>query len=659
MADVLYKSCIFVRDFFCIQYISPTIQAIFSSRFIYFRTMAKKSAADQPKQKRRFTQTQESWFLTGWRPYVFIAILAILTYFNTRNFGFVGFDDQVFSGNPMFSRPSDIWRQFTNSASSEAYRPVFFATIVINSLLFGQDSSSGFHIINILCHAVACPFVFAIFLRLGLDRALSVGLAAIFTTHPLLCQATAWVPGRNDSFVAIWLFSSFLTLMLYAEKRTTLLLVIHLVTFAIANFTKESAVVFPGVCGLYMLLVAREKLFSRTMIMLVVAWLAIDGVYLLARVMVPPVIISKSYTFQYLYGLPALAAGWRVLPEFVGKMVFPINQSTYALLSETSTWLGMVVIVLLTGGVAFAMKKLDMVRWQIIAIGGTWIFLFLVLPLMRYQLHTAASELDYLEHRAYVPLVGLLMIVGECIRQFMQRNSPARQPIMIGFAVISVLFMVLTIRYSEQFKNGLTFWRKVLEYNPKSALAYNSVGYFMLEGGMPLTEVEPFMSKACELAPSDVRYLNGLAVVHLRMGKTAEAMKEMEKGAQMDSTFSDIVYNLAYMVQQTKGEAGREEAKKLYRQAIRNNPAHFNAHLNLIVSLLQENKVAEAQEFYKHGVENGIDILKARPQLAQYLQGGVPVPPAPTQTPPVPQQGLPTQSPQQQTAPQQTSPLRQ
>jgi tetratricopeptide (TPR) repeat protein len=630
--------------------------------------MAKKSTSEQPKQKRRAAaQSQESWFLTGWRPYFFIAILATLTYINTKNFGFVGFDDQVFSGNPMFSRPSDIWRQFTNSASSEAYRPVFFATIVLNSLMFGQESSSGFHIINILCHAIACPFVFAIFVRLGLDRALSLGLTAVFTTHPLLCQATAWVPGRNDSFVAIWLFSSFVTLMIWAEKRQPAMLVIHLLTFAISNFTKESAVVFPGVCGVYMLFIAREKLFSRTMIMLVVAWLAIDAVYLIARVMVPPVIISKSYTFQYLYGLPALAAGWRVLPEFVGKMVVPLNQSTYALLSTFSTVFGLVVVLLLSGGVAYAMRKVEGVRWQIIALGGVWIFLFLVLPLMRYQLHTAASELDYLEHRAYVPLVGLLLIIGECIRHFTQRTSPARQPILIGFAVISVLFLVLTIRYSDQFKNGLTFWRKVLEYNPQSALAYNSVGYFMLEGGMPLNEVEPFMSKACELAPSDVRYLNGLAVVHLRMGKNEQAMQEMAKGAQMDSTFSDIVYNLAYMIQQTKGEAGREEAKKLYRQAIRNNPAHFNAHLNLIVSLLQENKIGEAQELYKHGVENGIDVLKARPQLAQYLQGGVPIPPAPSSTVPqqsipsqnVPQQNVPQQNVPQQNTPQQTSPRRQ
>lgn len=601
--------------------------------------------------------------LSTWLPYLLLSIVVFLVYAQTlqKGYGFVGFDDQVFMGNPAFSRWEDFWSQFTLSASTEAYRPLFFGTIVLNALVFGQTSAFGFHFVNVLFHAIASCLVFAIVVRLNYDRMLALLLALIFAVHPVLVQAVAWIPGRNDSFVAMWLFGSFVALVAYIDRRRAadrsapVLLAVHFVLFILGTLSKETAVVFPAVCVLYLWLIAGVRLFSPFMLACVGVWALIDAAYLYLRVNVPAVLISQSYQFKYSYGLEALMADWRAIPEFVGKMVIPVNLSGYSMYTTLSTTIGLVVMALLIGGVVFVLRSVKSIRWQYITLGGLWALLFLVLPLMRHQFHTNPNEQDYLEHRSYIPLVGLLIVIAEVLRYVMspsgatlpapQAASKMRRRVAAALVSVAVVFAFITISYVPQFRDGLTFWQAVMKYNPNSALAWNSVGYFMMEAGMPPDQVAPYMEKAVELAPTDVRFLNGMAVIHLRQNKVQQAEEEFRKGAQMDSTFADVLYNLGYVIQSTRpNRSGVPEAKKLYEQAIRNNPAHYNSYLNLAITSLEEGNVKRARELYLEAKKNGLDLTQNRPELVPYLTTDNP--------PPLPnvQVAPPNQTQQQQTS---------
>jgi tetratricopeptide (TPR) repeat protein len=656
--------------------------------------MAKQSqsppnTAQQTKSKHREASNSaaaESWWLRGWFPYVVVTIAAFVVYGSSLSFGFVGFDDQVFSGNPAFSRVKDLWGQFTMSASTETYRPVFFATIVMNSITFGQQNTYGFHLVNVFCHVIASCLAFRVLAGFGYPRLLALMLTLVFTVHPVLTQGVSWIPGRNDPFVAIWLFSSLVALIRYVELRkligstntgtntgaeaspasadatatasaaatvqakksstkqsarsvqaaranknnqlkATLWLVYHFIAFTLAVFSKETAVVFPAVSLLYLLLIAREKPFSRFVIACVVGWLVIDIFYVYCRQNVPAAIISKSYTFNYVYGLPALIEDWRAFPEFIGKMIVPLNLSGYASYSAINTNVGLAVLAVFVGVIVYALRSLEHVRWQFLAVGGVWLSIFLILPLLRHQYHTAAGEQDYLEHRSYVPLVGLLVMLGEILRHFVLSRpthalaSQMQRRIALGISVVVVVFAAMTMNYSKNFESGIVFWRSILNYNPQSALAWNSVGYYMLEGQQPLPEVEPYMEKACEIAPKDVRYMNGLAVVYLRQQKTAKAEAVLRKGLQMDSTFSDIAYNLAYVLQTTRpNRTGVPDALALYEQAIRNNPGHFNSYLNAVMTYLESGNKQRARELFYQGKSFGVDLAQYRPELVTYLQ---------------------------------------
>src|SRR6185295_12092186 len=134
------------------------------------------------------------------------------------------------------------------------YRPLLTLTFMIDANL-GGPSPAWFHFTNLLYHALATALAFGLFRRLGLgDRSLL--LAAIFAVHPILAQSVAWVPGRTDSVLAIFVLASFNAFLDFLENPRTRSLLLHLLFLALALLVKELAVVVPALCALRVFLTA-------------------------------------------------------------------------------------------------------------------------------------------------------------------------------------------------------------------------------------------------------------------------------------------------------------------------------------------------------------------------------------------------------------------
>ena len=69
--------------------------------------------------------------------------------------------------------------------------------------------------------------------------------ALIFAVHPALNQAVAWIPGRNDSLLALFVLASALAFVRYVENRNWQWLGAYLALSLAALLTKESAVLLP------------------------------------------------------------------------------------------------------------------------------------------------------------------------------------------------------------------------------------------------------------------------------------------------------------------------------------------------------------------------------------------------------------------------------
>src|SRR3989339_2193475 len=164
-------------------------------------------------------------FLSGWRPYALIALIGLIVYAQTLSFGFSGLDDKrlILHNFEVIKSLSNLPRVFQqspylDSSPVDQYRPIHVLSFMLEAQLGGKEPLV-YHFSNLLTHLLGDCLVFILLLRLGYKRQLSFIFAALFTAHPALSQAVAWIPGRNDSQLAIFVLLSFLCFAEFLEKR--------------------------------------------------------------------------------------------------------------------------------------------------------------------------------------------------------------------------------------------------------------------------------------------------------------------------------------------------------------------------------------------------------------------------------------------------------
>ena len=132
------------------------------------------------------------------------------------------------------------------------FRPVFILSYVIDAALWGR-SPFGFHLTNVLLHALNSFFVFLLARRLfdgagvAAERrdAAALGAGLLFLLHPSHTEAVSWISGRADVLATFFGLLSLLFHLSYARARRRAALFLSLLCFALALFAKEAAAFIP------------------------------------------------------------------------------------------------------------------------------------------------------------------------------------------------------------------------------------------------------------------------------------------------------------------------------------------------------------------------------------------------------------------------------
>jgi tetratricopeptide (TPR) repeat protein len=141
------------------------------------------------------------------------------------------------------------------SAASELYRPLTTLSYLFNySILGNRTHPPGYHLVNLLAHWGNAVLVYVLALVVLREAWLAFFVATVFGVHPITTEAVTNLAGRADLFAAA---SALAALSLYAKSTTVpgwrqapWLLGLSAVTAA-GVFSKENAVVIPGLMGLY------------------------------------------------------------------------------------------------------------------------------------------------------------------------------------------------------------------------------------------------------------------------------------------------------------------------------------------------------------------------------------------------------------------------
>ena len=414
--------------------------------------------------------------------------LTLLAFSNSFSAGLALDNQLLITGDPRIQddsagNVSQIFQHTFWWPNGEAgiYRPLTTLSYLFNYAILGNGAHpAGYHWINLLLHTGNVLLVFALSLRLftrAPDRAfpLALSTAALWAVHPVLTESVTNIVGRADLLAGMAVLAGFWMYLKSAEsagsRRLAWLTGLAAATTA-GVFSKESAVVLPGVIVLYEIAFhfseARARL--RSILLGCAATILPIALMLLQRALV--LSASPPAEFPFVDNPIAGASFWigrltaiKVLARYLRLAMWPIKLSADYSYSE---------IPLARGSLA------DWTAWIAIAIALCVVALFWKRSRLAFffacfgflNLLPASNLLFPIgtimaERLLYLPLAGWLACLALAIDSAARRSRHAHlAPILV--ALISIGFAARTWVRNLDWKDDLTMANASVQTSPGS-----------------------------------------------------------------------------------------------------------------------------------------------------------------------------------------------
>ncbi len=512
--------------------------------------------------------------------YAMISILGFALYARSLFFEFTYFDDNVLvlDNLPFLQDLRNIFSAFTMEVfhilhgSAAYYRPLLTISFMPDALI-GGSAPFMYHLTNVVIHLIASCLVYKLLRTLKYAKAIALFASLLFVVHPVLTQAVAWIPGRNDSLMTIFVLACFITFIQYSQSKRILPFVLCIVFFTCALFTKETALVIPVIFFLY--LVANNSL-SKIIITRLGSGFVVSGVVwavLRHFALKNPIPMTTQDMIQSVVNNAPASI------QLLGKALFPFNLSVLPIIQDTTFIWGAISLTIVIG-----LLIAEFVLWNksrnknlmMMFFGLIWFVAFLFPSFIRPNPTIVA---DFIEHRLYLPIIGLIIFLIESHISVVLKRVP--RDILYGVGIIIILlFSTLTLVHGSNFANRLIFWKNAAETSPDSPLAQRNLGaMYFLDNEYDLAE--KYFKMSLTLNTDEQMAHNNLGLIYMNRGKFAEAEKEYKQELDVNPSYDNAHFNLGILYY----KMGRsQEAVKLWKKTLEINPDYADAKQALEVA---------------------------------------------------------------------------
>lgn len=504
-------------------------------------------------------------FSVKWIPFGIIIALGFVLYFQAFFFDFSYLDDNVLILDNQFflnnianifqSFRADVFHLFNSSAFY--YRPLLTVSFIFDYQI-GGASPFIYHFTNVALHILATCLLFIFLKKLDYKKELSFLFSIIFLVHPVLTQAVAWIPGRNDSLLAVFILSSFIFFIKYLKEEKIKNLILSLLFFSLALFTKESALSILPIMFFYLYFIYREKkLFFNKILYFFIGSIGVVGLWAILR----DIVLNNNIPITPLLIIKSIYMNFGAVIQFIGKTFFPFNLSVLPIIEDTTFIYGIITIILLIFLIFFTRNK----RWNFILFGLMWFFAFLLPAFIRPYPNIIA---EFPEHRLYVPMIGIFIVLLEA--DLVKKINLKKRSVLIIVGSLILLFSIITLIHSRNFVNKLAFWENASQNSPHHPLAHRNLGAMEYLDG-DLVNAEKESKTALELNPQEEMAHNNLGLIYTNQNKLEEAESEYKKEIEINPNYDNAYYNLGLLYWQEKRYA---EAISNWKKTLEINPGY-------------------------------------------------------------------------------------
>jgi tetratricopeptide (TPR) repeat protein len=212
--------------------------------------------------KNKTSKSNQSWFTSVRKQYLFLIILAFGLYANTLDLNYALDDTLMITGNKFTLKGvHGIGDIFTNDAfvgflgksnllPGGRYRPLSQVMFAVEYQIFGLNPFIG-HLINVLMYIFLIVLLFKILRKLFSEEdkktwylSLPFIATALFAAHPLHTEVVANIKGRDDLMSLLGTLGSLYFIIRYTENKKIINLVWTFIIFFLAILSKENALAF-------------------------------------------------------------------------------------------------------------------------------------------------------------------------------------------------------------------------------------------------------------------------------------------------------------------------------------------------------------------------------------------------------------------------------
>jgi len=385
-----------------------------------------------------------------------------------------------------------FWSSVTSHPPGAPFRPW--------KLEWNRLNPVGFHLTNVLFHALNSLLV--LFLVRTLTRRPRVALTAglLFAVHPIHAESVCWIAGRTDVIAATFFLAAFWAYLRWRRLRGPSRRVAYgaaLALFVVAILTKEAALVLPAILLALELVHSHPRGLTRWKSCLAaVPFLAAALIYLVVRsqlrsgdpfdsfvdpkTLAPMSVLTLAATFLK-------AGAW-----YLGKCLCPYPMNLYAdvgfiAAGDVVAWAPFFLLHAALAALAVTLaigRRAPLLAFSILAFYLSLGPLSSILPGTRLARFVEDQEFPVAERFLYLPSLFVVLALAGLL--FRPRTTTVRRgAAAVALALVTLVAVGLDIRRSAVYRTGLSFFTEAGRVSPLSARMQAGLG------GQYLARYEP------------------------------------------------------------------------------------------------------------------------------------------------------------------------
>jgi protein O-mannosyl-transferase len=521
----------------------------------------------------------------AWLPGLLLVIAVLAAYLPAWN-GQPIWDDTAHITRPELRSASGLARIWIEPGATQQYYPLVHSVFWVEHRLW-DDAPAGYHLANILMHALAALLLWQVLRQLRVPGAWLA--AAIFALHPVQVESVAWISELKNTLSAVCYFGAALACLKFDETRKPGAYALALALFLVGLAAKTVIATLPAA-----LLVIhwwqRGKLDWKRDVLPLLPFFATGLVGGLFTASVERTFIgAQGRDFDFSLLDRVLIAG-RAIWFYLGKLVWPaqltfIYPRWHLHPADAGAFAFPLAVFLALAGLAWLARRH---RAPLAAALFFGITLFPALGFFNVYPFLYSFVAD---HFQYLASAGIITLAAAGAARWLEQRrlwGSAR-----GHALCLALLAALgflTWRQSAMYADAETLWRTTLRRNPDCFMAHNNLAEILYQKGQ-VDKAIAELQLAVAAKPDAAKAHYNLGNFLLHRGRRDEAVAELQKALAIEPR--DVVaincLGTAYMQQ-----GDPDAALAQFRRSMEIRPDNATAWRSLGEAFLQLGRLDEA-----------------------------------------------------------------